>query len=105
MAAVKYFSLKRTQNFLLTVETWHAGIPWQKQETLLPWGCCGPTQPHIYNPEENLPESYFTPLVVSNAYTRVKPSNPATELEASSTCVTSLSRKHYQLKSIRFATG
>lgn len=97
MPVLKYFSLKRTQELVVTVGTWCvctegssnikiAGATkaalmrrtWQQQGRLLPWGCWGPSQPELYNPEENLPESYFTlTLSVSNAYASTKPSSAA----------------------------
>jgi len=97
MSAIRYFSLKRTQELVVTVGTWHTCTEessdtkivganraalvrriWQQQRRLLPWGCWGPLQPELYNPEENLPESFFTLVLgVSNAYASTKPSSAA----------------------------
>lgn len=97
MPVIKYFSLKRTQGLVVTVGTWHTCTEelsniktigatkaamgrrtWQQKGRLLPWGWWGPSQPELYNPEESLPEPYFTHVLgVSSAYASTEPSSAA----------------------------
>lgn len=93
--AIRYFSLKRTQELVVTVGRWHmcteetsntkiigvikAALPrqtWQRQGMLLFWGCWGPSRPELYNLEKNFPDFTFV-LGVSNTYTSTEPSSVA----------------------------